>query len=377
MVSELQVQVGQLETETRELEASKASHDKVNQLFDNITLSIALLNDSKVDNSDFSDTVSELVSTKATVTELEVQLHDLAETALNHTHYDQLQDGIDRLESSKASQTQFEELVSNFTSLANTTVRTSEFLLLSERVEEVENTTEDLTTEVTTLQDDIEWINVTLTTKASQDVVSDLQDEIHQLFHSIGLSIALLNDSKVDTSVFNDFIHTVSKLIGTKADRATVMELGEELTNLTETALNHTHYDQLQDGIDRLESSKASQTQFEELVSNFTSLANTTVRTNEFLHLSERVEDIDDTTVKEEEFSTKVATLEGDIEHINRTLDMKADRQDIMDEITSLRDTTVRRDEFQGLSDDVETLQTSKADQSDLDDLDDTVTHLG
>ena len=395
MVSELQLQVDQLERETNELEDSKASQDEVDQLFESIGLSIALLNDSKVDNSEFNDlvgTVSELASTKAdrsTVMELEVQLHDLAEIALNHTHYDQLQDGIDRLESSKASQREFEELVLNFTSLANTTVRTRDFLLLSERVVDIDNTTvkkDDFTTKVTTLQDDIEWINVTLTTKASQDTVSELQvqvgqleretrelegskasqDEVDQLFDSIGLSIALLNDSKVDNSVFNNFVDTVSKLISTKVDTATVLELGEHLKELATTSLNHTHYDQLQDGIDRLESSKVSQTQFEELVSNLTTLANTTVRTGEFLHLSKRVEDIDNTT---EEFFMKVATLNGDIEHINRTLDMKADQQAILDEITTLRDTTVRRDEFQELSDTVETLKTSKADQSDLDDL--------
>ena len=203
------------------------------------------------------------------------------------------------------------------------------------------------------------------------------QDEVDQLFDSIGLSIVLLNDSKVDNSVFNDFIDTVSKLVSTKADTATVMELGEELKDLATTSLNHTHYDQLQDGIDRLESSKASQTQFEELVSNFTSLANTTVRTSEFLLLSKRVEEVENTTVKEDKFFDivmKVTTLEGDVKHINITLDMKADQQDVNDAITTLTETTVKRDEFVTT---VETIQTSKANQSDLVDLETKVSSLG
>ena len=317
MISRLQVRMGKLEKAISALEANKACQEQVDNLTNSIAICIAKLNDSSEFN-DIVDNVSELANT---VMELGEELKDLVKTALNHTHYDQLQDGIDRLESSKASQTQFEELVSNFTSLANTTVGTGEFILLYKRLEEVENTTEDLTTEVTTLQDDIEWINVTLTMIANQhkDMISELQvqvvqletetreleaskasqDEVDQLFDSIGLSIALLNDSKVDVS---EFVATVGELSSTKADTATVMELGVQLHDLTETALNHTHYDQLQDGIDRLESSKASQTQFEELVSDISSLANTTVRTSEFLLLSERVEHIDDTTVKKRRF---------------------------------------------------------------------------
>ena len=111
-----------------------------------------------------------------------------------------------------------------------------------------------------------------------------------------------------------------------------------------------------------------------------TSIANSRVWTTEFRCLSERVDDIDNTTVKMSELFGASASLEGDIEQLNISLAMKAYQQDIneiMDMIKSLKDTTVRRDEFQGLSDDVETLQTSKADQSDLDDVNDTVTHLG
>ena len=201
------------------------------------------------------------------------------------------------------------------------------------------------------------------------------QDEVDQLSNNM----AELNGSKVDNDEFNDLVDTVSELATTKVDRSTVMELEEELAGLAETALNHTHYDQLQDGIDGLESAKASQTQFEELVSNFTSLANTTVRTSEFLLLSERVEHIDDTTVKEAKFldvTRNVTTLEGDIKHINVTLAKKADQQgikEITDTITTLKKTTVRKDEFKKLV----TRVGSKADKSDLDNLKRTVTHLG
>ena len=65
--------------------------------------------------------------------------------------------------------------------------------------------------------------------------------------------------------------------------------------------------------------------------------------------LSEKVDDIDNTTVKMSEFfdvTMKVTTLEGDIEQVNITLAMKADQQDIneiTEMITSLRETTVKR----------------------------------
>ena len=145
MISRLQVRMDKLEEAIRALEANKASQEQVDNLTNSTATHIAKLNDSKV-NSEFNHLVENVSELASTVIKLGEELKDLAETALNHTHYDQLQDGIDRLESSKASQREFEELVSNFTSLANTTVRTSEFLLLSEKVEDIDNTTVKKTT---------------------------------------------------------------------------------------------------------------------------------------------------------------------------------------------------------------------------------------
>ena len=235
-ISELQLQVVQLERETSELKASKANQDEVNRL-SNRTVE---LNKSKVDNDEFNDlvdTVSELASTKAdrsTVMELEEELTDLAETALNHTHYDQLQDGIDRLESS--SQTEFEELLLNLTSLANITVRRGEFLLLSERVEDIDDTTVkkaeffDVVMKVTTLEGDIKHINVTLARKADQQGINEITDTIKSL---------------KKTTVSNDKFQKLITTVGSKADQSDLDNLKHTVDRLRQTMATESELDSL------------------------------------------------------------------------------------------------------------------------------------
>ena len=197
-----------------------------------------------------------------------------------------------------------------------------------------------------------------------------------------------ITDPAHKAEVSDDNLHDqLEEMLQNALDR--ISKLEEDRQNQGTISELQGRVNQLENDTTALEAGKASQNEVNQLsitiaeLNDSTSIANSRAWTTEFRHLSERVDDIDNTTVKISEFFAvimKVTTLEDDIEQLNITLAMKANQHDIneiTDMITSLRETTVRRDEFQGLSDDVETLQTSKADQSDLDDLDDTVTHLG
>ena len=327
-LSNAKASISELEDEIRgglsTLEATKANQSDVNDL----SVTVAMLNTTITEFVVLSSNVSNLralVITKAdrdVVVDLEENLNTLAANALNHSHYDQLQNGIDKLETSKTSQEDFETLLSNFTSLAGSTVRTSDFLQLSADVDDIDNSTVKkeeffrLAENVTILQYHHGLFNTTLSNARAR--ISELEDEIRgglstleatkanqSDVNDLSVTVAMLNTTKVGITEFVVLSSNVSNLralVITKADRDVVVDLEENLNILAANALNHSHYDQLQNGIDKLETSKTSQEDFETLLSNFTSLAGSTVRTSDFLQLSADVDDIDNSTVKNEEF---------------------------------------------------------------------------
>ena len=374
-----------------------------------VTTNITILDLRKADETDFdilssnltklSESVSRRDAVLNTTTE---QLHVLARTALNQSHYDQLQDGIDMLETSKASQEDFETLLSNFTSLADSTVRTSDFVKLSAAVDDIDNSTVKkeeffrLAENVTILQYHHGLFNTTLSNARAR--ISELEDEImghlstleatkanQSDVNDLSVTVAMLNTTKVGITEFVVLSSSVSNLralVITKADRDVVVDLEENLNILAANALNHSHYDWLQDSIDQLEISKTNQEDFETLLSNFTSFADNTVRTSDFLQLSADVDDIDNSTVKKEEFfrlAENVSTLEYHLGLINITLTSKADQSGVdqlTERLTTLSDTTVTNEVFETLAGTVQTLKTSKADRSSLSELETTVNHI-
>ena len=170
----------------------------------------------KADETDFDILLSNLTKLSESVSRRDAvlnttteQLHVLARTALNQSHYDQLQDGIDMLETSKASQEDFETLQSNFTSLADSTVRTSDFVKLSAAVDDIDNSTVKkeeffrLAENVTILQYHHGLFNTTLSNARAR--ISELEDEIRG-----GLST--LEATKANQSDVNDLSVTVAML---------------------------------------------------------------------------------------------------------------------------------------------------------------------
>ena len=276
---------------------------------------IAELNNTKATRVDVRHLISELDTRKADKTEFEMFSYnltllqestsredeeireDLTElvSALNQTHYDQLQDGIDRLEESKADQTALEVVVVTLSELANSTVT------IRKTVDGFENTTQILEGHTLQLETEVDSARAAIadlnTTKASKEDLNNATIEI-----------MVLEASKVDKAEFEILSHNLTLL--RESTSREDEEIREDLAELADTALNQTHYDQLQDGIDRLEESKADQTDLQVVASTVSELANSTVRN------SETVDGIENTIV----------ILEGGIAELNAT---KATNEDL------------------------------------------------
>ena len=325
---QLETEVDSARAAIADLNITKASKEDLSHL----TTEIMVLEGSKVDKTDFQILSHNLTllreSTSREDEEIREDLAGLADTALNQTHYDQLQDGIDRLEESKADQTALQVVASTVSELANSTVRNSE------TVDGIENT-------IVILERGVAELNAT---KASKEDLRQLTTDL-----------MLLVSRKVDRMEFELLSGNLTLLRESLA--RDYEEIYEDLAELSGSALNYTHHDQLQRGIDRLEASKANQTALEEVVLTVSNLENSTVSISKLVV----------------QVALNVTTLE---QHTREALTTKADQRDIdslSDRLTALTDTT---ETFERLEDRVETLSTNKAEQSDLNELKGTVDHL-
>ena len=318
---------------------------------------VTQLDTSKADKEEFEILASNVTSLKETLEE------ELSDISLNQTHYDQLQGGIDRLESLKANQTDLEDLVSTVAVLANSTVGTSDFLQLLETVDSKasSDSLEQLSSEVSIAREEIANLN---TTKASRVALDN--------------AVGQLDTSKADKEEFEILVSNVTLLRETtfRADES----LRRRLSELSDSTLDQVHYNELQSGIDRLESSKANQTDLEELASTVTALAENSVTTSNFLLLSRRVDGIENNTTQLQQqglqLASRVTTLEDTTSNINDLLATKANQQDVDSlgqRLETLSETTVQTSTFEQT---VETLESGKADQTDLDELEHQVDHL-
>ena len=321
---------------------------------------VTRLDTSKADKEEFEILASNVTSLKET---LEEELSELSYISLNQTHYDQLQGGIDRLESLKANQTDLEDLGSTVAVLANSTVGTSDFLQLLETVDSKasSDSLEQLSSEVSITREELANLN---TTKASRVALDN--------------AVTQLDTSKADKEEFEILVSNVTLLRETtfRADEL----LRQRLSELSDSTLDQVHYNELQSGIDRLESSKANQTDLEELASTVTALAENSVTTSNFLLLSRTVDGIENNTIdlqqQDLQLVSTVTTLEDTTTNINDLLATKADQQDVdslRESLETLSETTVQTSTFEQR---VETLKSGKADQSDLDELEHQVDHL-
>ena len=201
---ELRIAESSIET----LNTTKASAETVNN-------QIGRLDREKVDRRKF-----EVLSINLTLLaedssrmdeEIQQELDELADSALNETHYHELHEAIAR----KASQTDLD-------TLASSTVRTSTF---QERVESIQNSILQLQLNVslnfTSLDGRIQHIDTTLSTKADQHDLTMLTNRVTNL-----------EGSKVDKDTFQQLEYIVEGIQESKADKTDVNQLGGRVHNL-------------------------------------------------------------------------------------------------------------------------------------------------
>jgi hypothetical protein len=255
--------------------------------------------------------LQETVFTKAdkdVVLALTEDVHILEAKALNESHYYELQSRIDMLKWSKVNRTDFEDLVSNVTSLAESTVRTSEFLQLSAELNitrvalantqqilnatqhELTNTQEDLynaTIIISVLQIDFEDLVSNVTSLADSTVrtsdflqlsetVTDLESTTHE-----NISLLRLN--------FTNQIGYINTALTGKADQLDVDMLTERVTTLSDTTVTLTAFETLKENVQSLRTSKADQTSLDQLESTVNDLDETTAKQQDLHRLDEKV----------------------------------------------------------------------------------------
>ena len=331
--------------EVSSLNETKASKVSVDQL----TERLVELEIGKVDKTEFEDLSDNVTSLRETTSaadkDIRQELSDLADTTLNHTHYDQLQDGIQHLNT----------LV---TELKDSTVRTSDFL---ETVNGIHNTT-------FAMQRDIEQL--TNDHSQTREELNETRERLHNAATSITVLEDGLNDTKHRTSVVED------ELANTKMEVSSLNESQAQLTRRVEELeigkVDRTEFEVLSDNVTSLR--ETTSVVDEEIRGELSDLADNTVRTSDFL---ETVGSIYNTTVVIQTHIVQLTQRLTSLAH-NTTvaLSTKADQHEVntlSEQLTTLSEETVRKTTFQSA---IDSLSTSKAEQSDLDSLEGRVDHL-
>jgi hypothetical protein len=281
--------------------------------------------------------LQETVFTKAdkdVVLALTEDVHILEAKALNESHYYELQSRIDMLKWSKVNRTDFEDLVSNVTSLAESTVRTSEFLQLSAELNitrvalantqqilnatqhELTNTQEDLynaTIIISVLQIDFEDLVSNVTSLADSTVrtsdflqlsetVTDLESTTHE-----NISLLRLN--------FTNQIGYINTALTGKADQLDVDMLTERVTTLSDTTVTLTAFEALEENVQSLTTSKADQTSLDQLKSTVNDLEGTTAKQQDLHRLDVKVSNhISSSQQTHSEHDSRISGNGGDIQ---------------------------------------------------------------
>ena len=204
----LEIWLNSVEGDINTLNTTKASKDAVNE-------HVERLDRQKVDRREFEVLSINLTllaeDTSQMDEEIQQELDELADSALNETHYHELHEAIAR----KASQIDLD-------ALASSTVRTSTF---QERVESIQNSILQLQLNVsfnfTSLDGRIQHIDTTLSTKADQHDLITLTNRVTNL-----------EGSKVDKDTFQQLEYIVEGIQESKADKTDVNQLGGRVHNL-------------------------------------------------------------------------------------------------------------------------------------------------
>jgi hypothetical protein len=219
----LQTKAGifEVELEIASLNATKASK----MAFDGLTAQVELLDKEKVHKTEFKILVANLTSLREASSEADENLHgeltELALISLNYTHYHQLKQEIEVLESATASQVDFENLVSDVAQLENNTIESIENTTLSLHLSITE-----LKTNVTSLERNV---HSTLATKASRHDLERLSGRVESL-----------ESSTVDTQTFQELQGIVQDLQASKVNKADLDQLQADVNHLKRTTATRT-----------------------------------------------------------------------------------------------------------------------------------------
>ena len=209
----------------------------------NFTTDLMLLDARKVDRMEFELLSGNLTLLRESLARDYEEIHeDLAElsgSALNYTHHDQLQRGIDRLEASKANQTALEEVVLTVSNLENSTVSISKLVV-------------QVALNVTTLE---QHTREALTTKADQRDIDSLSDRL-----------TALSDTTVTRETFERLEDRVETLSTNKAEQSALNELKGTVDHLDATCAREYKVDQLEGRV--TSHIKSSDDKHEELASD-------------------------------------------------------------------------------------------------------------
>ena len=343
--SALEVELANTKMEISSLNETKASKASVEELTEELEIR-------KVDKTEFeilSGNVTSLRETTSAADEdIRQELSVLADSTINHTHYNQLQNGI-------------QHLTTLVTELNDSTEKNLE------TVDGFHNTT-------LAMQSDIEQL--TNDHRQTREELNETRERIHNARASITVLEYGLNDTKHRTSVVEgELANTkmeVSSLNETKASKVSVNELTERVEELEIGKVDRTEFEVLSDNVTSLR--ETTSVVDEEIHGELSDLADNTVRTSDFL---ETVGSIYNTTVVIQTDIVQLTQRLTSLAH-NTTvaLSTKADQHEVntlSEQLTTLSEETVRKNTFQSA---IDSLSTSKAEQSDLNSLEGRVDHL-
>ena len=301
-ITDLEVE---LMSEVASLSTSKASVVTVSEL----SATVAQLEVEKASKTEFDSLSANLTllaeASSMADNEIRLELDELADSSLNQTHHDQLEEFIAIFASTKANQSNFEHLVKRVSTLENTTNSTAEELF--QAVGEVENTAVEL-------QLDLEQLSITVTvlaadtaSKADQQEVDSLSDQLTQL--------ATL------TVGFEDLTANLTSL--REATARADQELRKEIDDLADGTINRTHHDELQDIVNMFAATKANQSDFEALQAKVAILSEDMQSSIDTLNhnITSLKRDMQVGERDIAELNGRVATLEGVLDVLEQTVD--------------------------------------------------------
>ena len=307
-ITDLEVELMSTNAEVASLSTSKASVVTVSEL----SATVAQLEVEKASKTEF-DSLSANVTLLAEDSsmadnEIRLELDELADSSLNQTHHDQLEEFIAIFASTKANQSNFEDLVERVTTLENTTNSTAEELF--QAVGEVENTAVELQVDLEQLSSTVTVLAADTASKADQQEVDSLSDQLTQL--------ATLT---VWRGEFEDLTANLTSL--REATARADQELREEIDDLADGTINRTHHDELQDIVNMFAATKANQSDFEALQAKVAILSENMQSSIDTLNhnITSLKRDMQVGERDIAELNGRVATLEGVLDVLEQTVD--------------------------------------------------------